>query len=156
MRNTLLTVAAFALCATGVGYATADLMPDPTARPAAVSTGDRPSEPVARGSEYAPQPATAAPLTSAAPATRTALSNAPAAVAGGDTAVEAPAPAAVTPQPVPVAAPAETPAPAPVVEAPEVAEQLPEEVIGRQLDGPDGSLCTVVDADLTTVCEPTP
>jgi len=62
-------------------------------------------------------------------------------------AVEAPAPAAVNPQPVPVAAP---------TSEPEVAPQNPDEVIGRQIDGPNGERCVVVDADLTVTCEPAP
>lgn len=35
-----------------------------------------------------------------------------------------------------------------------VATQRPEEVIGRQVDGPNGEVCTVTDAALDVSCSP--
>jgi hypothetical protein len=53
-------------------------------------------------------------------------------------------------QQVDTPAPAVTPAPtpAPVVEQP----QLPEEIIGRQIDGPNGEICVVIDAQGNMTC----
>lgn len=51
-----------------------------------------------------------------------------------------------TTTPAPVVTP--TPTPAPAVEQP----QLPDEVVGRQVDGPNGENCTVVDMIDKTIC----
>lgn len=159
MRRTLLTLAAFAVLATGVACSAEQLMPNPgSAQPRAavtqLDTTERAPEPIAHGGPLTPE--TTAPvaptLEPVAP-----LADHPSSPSRR-VPVEAPAPAAVNPQPAPVAAPAEVPVlaqPGPVVDEP-VVEQQPGEVIGRQIDGPNGELCTVVDADLTVECEATP
>lgn len=124
MRRTLLTLAAFALCATGVGCATSDLMPNPpsTAGHAdtALDTAERAPEPVAR-------PAMPTPPATPAPAPTVTMPEPPAPVAGrpsgpSPSVTEAPAPVTVNPSPAPVAPPAvdEPVAEGPVLDEPTV------------------------------------
>lgn len=123
MRRTLLTVAAFAVLAGGVGCATDQLMPAPgTAHRAAsadqLDTTEPTPEPVARPAMPAPA---VAPETTA-PAAPT-LEPAPAAgaaprVPSRRVPVEVPAPVTVNPSPAPVAAPPAVLAQPAPVEAP--------------------------------------
>jgi outer membrane biosynthesis protein TonB len=95
-----------------------------------------------------PRPVTPPP----APVHATARTAAPAPVVVVVTQPPAPAPtsapAAVT-TPTPTAAPTTTTAPAPAVtpEEPPAGQQLPTERIGRQIEGPDGQVCTVTAVD---------
>jgi len=75
----------------------------------------------------------------------------------------APAPRVVAPAPsrggapaggAPAGVPAQRPASPATVAEPETAAQLPDEVIGREENGPDGAVCTVTDAAGDMACAP--
>lgn len=163
-------VAGILFTATGDHVANAQ----PSSATTTLDTSDRPVEPVARGGRILPLDLPVVPTTEPAPATSAApvAPSAPTSASrptAATTTTSRPAPQpAVTeqpaPQPVVVQQPAPVVAPAPVVQQPVDVEPAPEcpqgqemqgdlgcvqpqmdsERIGRQIDGPNGELCTVV------------
>lgn len=145
-RKTLLWAACllvgFTAGGTGALVATGETS---SARSHVLDTTDRPTEPRAHP-VYTPEPvavATKAPTSASAPAPARRPAPAPPRATSAAPSAPAPAPVAATSSPAPAPAPAADPV---------VTPQDPSEVIGRQIDCPDGSVGVVVDADLTVVC----